>query len=338
MYRSGIIGVGQAGYTFDFDKTRKFIWSHAKAYKFHKKTKLVAVSDIDTLDHRFNEDYPNVIFFKDYISMLEKSKLDIVSICTPTHTHLEIIKSISQQSSLKAIFLEKPVGQNLSEAVQIDKICKSNNIVLATNYMRRWDYSYNFVNGLIESQSLGKLETIIALGNTSLLTSASHLIDLMIFFGKEINWVVGDLQENYIRNVNGINDHGGTAMVKFDNDVCGFLKAVSKNETNLIFSFELFFEDGKVKISEPFIEDDQCVVEIMRFVPRTDNRYKALAKTEEKSLIKANERMLDAISDILKCAENGISPKSSGQNAIEVHKFIESMKRSFSTLKIVNYE
>lgn len=338
MYQAGIIGVGQAGYTINFDKTRKFIWSHAKAYSAHSQTNLVAVSDIHNLDSRFSKDYPHVIFFNDYLSMLEKSKLDIVSICTPPRTHLEIIESIVNFSSLKAIFLEKPAGQNFSEAVQIEKLCRLNNIVLATNYMRRWDYSFCYVSELIESNSLGRLQTIIALGNTSLLTSASHLIDLMILFGKEIKWIVGDLQENYIRNVDGINDHGGSAMVKFDNEVCGFLKAVSKNETNLMFCIELFFEDGKIKINEPFTKDDQSIIEIMRFLPREDNRYKALSKSLDHNPIKTNERMLDAITDILECIDSGNLPKSSGQNAKEVHKFIEGMKKSFSTLKIISYE
>ena len=90
--------------------------------------------------------------------------------------------------------------------------------------MRRWDYKYNHIEDVISNNSLGKLQTIIASGNTSLLTSACHLIDLMLMYGKDEDWVVGDLQQDYIRNVDGIQDYGGSAMIKFKSGVCGFLK------------------------------------------------------------------------------------------------------------------
>ena len=53
MYRVGIIGVGQIAYSIDHDNSRKFIWSHAKAYELHKKTKLVTASDIKDINANF---------------------------------------------------------------------------------------------------------------------------------------------------------------------------------------------------------------------------------------------------------------------------------------------
>ena len=40
--------------------------------------------------------------------MLKNEKIDILSICTPTKTHYEIIKYALKFSNIKAIFLEKP--------------------------------------------------------------------------------------------------------------------------------------------------------------------------------------------------------------------------------------
>ena len=337
MYRTGVIGVGQIGFSIDYDNIRKFIWSHVKAYKLHSQTELVAVTDILNNNEKFIDDYPEVNFFDDYIEMLEQSNLDIVSICTPTPTHLDIVKNIASFPSLKAIFLEKPVGQNYFESSQINKICKSNNIVLCSNYMRRWDDKYSYVNNFIKRGDFGKLQTIIATGNTSLLTSACHLIDLMLMFGNDVEWIAGDLQEDYIRNVDGIKDHGGTAMVKFKDGVCGFLKAVSKVETNNMFCIELFFDDGKIKIDEPFIKDDQSVIELFQFMPR-DDRYKALFKIKKNISIKKNERMLDSITDLIECINTGSTPKSSGINALEIHKFIESIKKSSYKSKMIKYE
>jgi len=81
MYRAGIIGVGQIGYKIDFDKSRKFIWSHAKTYKSHNETTLVAVSDArESAFDDFNSIYKGVAFYKSYVDMVEKSRIDFVSI------------------------------------------------------------------------------------------------------------------------------------------------------------------------------------------------------------------------------------------------------------------
>jgi predicted dehydrogenase len=339
MYRVGIIGVGQIAYSIDHDNSRKFIWSHAKAYEFHRDTNLVAVTDLkNNINTDFIEDYPEVIFYDNYLAMIKSSRLEFVSICSPTPTHLEVVSNIASIDSIKGIFLEKPVGKNYEDSLEISQICQENNIVLISNYMRRWDYKYNHIEEVISNNSLGKLQTIIASGNTSLLTSACHLIDLMLMYGKDEDWVVGDLQQDYIRNVDGIQDHGGSAMIKFKSGVCGFLRAVSKTEKNLMFSIDLYFEDGNIKIYEPWTNDDQSILEVMRFLPREDDRYNALYADNSNLFIKKNERMLDAISDMIKCVKKGGIPKSGSLNALKVHKVIENIKLSSFSGRPINYD
>ena len=65
-----------------------------------------------------------------------------------------------------------------------------------------------------------------------MLTSASHHIDLMVYFGGKIEWLVGDVQTDYIRNVFGVLDPGGVALLKFKNGYFGFLKSTSKLVTS----------------------------------------------------------------------------------------------------------
>ena len=61
MYKACVIGIGQIGYTIDYDPTRAFIWSHSKAYNYHPLTDLVAISDPDDgLCEDFNKDYSQI--------------------------------------------------------------------------------------------------------------------------------------------------------------------------------------------------------------------------------------------------------------------------------------
>ena len=111
MFKTAIIGLGQIGYKLDEDPIRKLIWSHAKGYQTHNKTTLVAVSDINKANYEnFNNNYPNIKFYDNYVNMVKEEDIDIISICAPTTYHLSIVKSLTNKNPPKAIFIEKPMG------------------------------------------------------------------------------------------------------------------------------------------------------------------------------------------------------------------------------------
>lgn len=327
MYKTAIIGLGQIGYKIDEDSFRTIIWSHAKAYKKHNKTKLIAVCDIDKTSYDdFKIYYPNIDFYDDYAKMVEDVEIDIVSICTPTPTHLDIVRNIAKSKPPKAIFIEKPMGQNLLEANQISDLCNNNGIVLAVNYMRRWDNKYKVVKNNIDSKKLGDLQSISAYGCTALLMSTSHLIDLFLQFGGEVEWIVGGLQTDYVRKVSGKDDPGGYAFVKYKSGVCAYLKGTSRDPLHLMFEIDLLFSEGRLTIS-----DDGSELSEWSFTDKetsTGSGYKTLEKISNYKYGIENERMLDAISDIIKCIETSQDPKSNGLNAIEVHRLIQGIKMS----------
>ena len=327
VYKSAIIGLGQIGYKLDLDKTRKIIWSHAKAYQVHKNTELVAVCDVNKVNYdSFNKHYPNIFFYNNYHNMMDKNQIDIVSICVPTSEHLEIVKKLINHN-IKALFIEKPMGQNIREAEEISTLCKEKNIILAVNYMRRWENKYKVIKKIIDINEFGVLQSITAYGCTALLTSASHLIDLFLFYGGTVEWLIGSLQNNYIRKVHGIDDPGGFAFVKFKNGVFGFLKGVSDNPNNYMFEIDLLFSNGRITSSS-----DGEVLKIKKFVDNKNSSgqgYKTLEKMSlKKYKVRNNERMVDALSDLIECIEQKKLPKSNPDNALEVHKLIKWVKIS----------
>lgn len=330
MLKAGIIGLGQIGYKIDEDLNRDLIWSHAKAYMRHPKIDLHAVSDNNKNQYNdFKLHYPDVSFFQNYLDMVGKKKFDLISICTPTH--LDLIKNIISSNPPKAFFIEKPMGSNLDEAIEISNMCKDKKIILAVNYMRRWDNAYIFVYEMIQKQKLGNLQNITAYGNTALLTSTSHLIDLMIYFGGHIEWLVGDLQKGYVREAFGDLDPGGISFIKFKKGHHGFLKGTSKNDDNVMFEIDLLFSDGRIKIMEPWITNDESDIQVQLFLPidaTEEKSYHILKNYSVEESYKKNERMIDAMSDIVNCISNKENPLSGGTNSIMVHKIINSIKLS----------
>ena len=338
-YKAAIIGLGQIGFKIDLDPFRKIIWSHAKAYDHIKNIKLIGVSEIDKKKiPTFAKYYPKVKIYEDYLDLLNKNKIDVVSICTPTKTHLNIIKTIIKCSSKpKVIFCEKPMGRNFKECKEIISLCNEYNVVLGTNYMRRWDDRFIQINKLIKEEKLGSLQSISAYGASALLTSTSHLIDLFLMYGgSNIDWLVGELQQDYIREIHGEKDYGGYAFIKFTNGVYGYLKGTSIDSSFYMFEIDLLFSKGRITIA-----DDGREINIWKFSDsenRSGSGYKTLVESNEIKTDPENERMLAAIENLIECIENNITPSSDGLNALEVHKFIEGIKISNKLNKKIIYK
>ncbi len=341
---AAIIGLGNIGYQIKNDSNRNIIWAHSEAYKKHPKVQLVAGCDKDlkTLA-RFSKSYPSVSCYDEFSEMIRNEKIDILSICTPEKENLEIIKSLIKSNyKPKAIFCEKPLTTSSENANYIAKVCRKNEIILCVNYMRRWETKYKEIKNLISSGSLGEVQSINAYGASAMMTSASHLIDLALFFGGKPVWLIGSLQEDYVRNVRGYDDHGAIALICFENNSFFFLKATSKSEKHYMFEFDIFLTEGRISIS-----NDGQKFQVFKFddiASPVGSGYKSLVKTKDSISMKAEERMLLAIDDIIEAILNKSETQSNGNNAEEVIRVIEKIKESSrnSNIKVffnkVNFE
>lgn len=115
MFRAGIIGLGRIGVEFDD--------CHASAYIDCPDTDLVASCDIK-----------KEALYRDYMEMVRKEKLDIVSVCTPPETHCQIVCDICP--FVKAIYLEKPIALTLEDADKMIAICRATRVILLINHQR----------------------------------------------------------------------------------------------------------------------------------------------------------------------------------------------------------
>lgn len=111
MYKVGIVGCGFIGVKAED--------SHLKAYTDCKDTEVIA-----TVDKDFN--------------ITDLAGCEIVSICTPPETHLEIVKQVVSLLSIKAIYLEKPIANTLEDADEIIKLCDFYGVILQVNHQRRF--------------------------------------------------------------------------------------------------------------------------------------------------------------------------------------------------------
>ena len=153
MFKAAIIGFGDIGYFLSKDKKRKKTWSHFESYNSIKDTKIdvIVESNQKKIDY-IKKQYPKINVFKN-IDDLKKAKLniDIISICTPTNTHFDILKKTLAMKP-KIIICEKPICQSLNEARKIVQLFKKKKIQIVVNHQRRFETNFLLAKQIIEKK------------------------------------------------------------------------------------------------------------------------------------------------------------------------------------------
>ena len=110
-YRVGIIGTGKMGR-----------YHSLRGYRECEQTEVVAAADInqDQLS-KYSAEFNVSSLYTDYMEMLKKENLDIVSVCTRAPTHCEIVMNVAEH--VKGIMCEKPMALNLGDADKMIEAC-----------------------------------------------------------------------------------------------------------------------------------------------------------------------------------------------------------------------
>ena len=144
MVKLGIIGLGKLG------------TEHAKNVIFdNPNAELIAACGREETLKRFTDRFPVKYPYTDYDEMLNNPEIDGILIVTSVNTHGEF--TVKALEAGKHVFVEKPVGLTLEEAVSVQKAAEARpNLVCMTGYMRRFDPSYAEAKRRIASGAVGE--------------------------------------------------------------------------------------------------------------------------------------------------------------------------------------
>lgn len=109
-YNIALIGLGNIGLLFDYNRTEKSALSHAKAIFLNDNFNLKYVIDKD--DKKFikiREMFPQVNFFKDWDNIINKKDIDVLIIALPTDYHFKCLSSFINNNNIKVFLIEKPL-------------------------------------------------------------------------------------------------------------------------------------------------------------------------------------------------------------------------------------
>ncbi len=117
---------------------------------------LVAVMDVNRelaehVRNKFDVDYA----YDRVEDILANDEIDAVYIATPVYLHKE--QAIAAAKAKKHILIEKPLALNMSEAVEIERIVKEENVKLALGFMMRFHPLHQKMREIIAKGQIGDI-------------------------------------------------------------------------------------------------------------------------------------------------------------------------------------
>jgi predicted dehydrogenase len=243
--------------------------SHAASYAVVPETEVVAICELDAtlfdqFDERWHHRWPSVARYTSYREMLERERLDLISVVTSDHRHADIVVDAAK-AGVKGVFCEKPIATTLADADRMIEAVEKNGAKMVVNHSRRWFPDYVRARDLVRSGRLGAVARInLVMGGprAMLFRNGTHLLDLAVYFAdSDPVWVVGQLDPGHERygpayagrgGRDPAYDPGATALVKFANGVIASYHG-SKQVTPGYSSWEVsvYCEKGTLRLREP---------------------------------------------------------------------------------------
>lgn len=148
-----IIGTGDIAGGYDERKRdgEEGVYSHAGAYAKHGGFTLRTVCDVDKVradNFRCTWKASATLASLDEICARFH---DVVSVCTPDHTHFGIVRDILTAGCCRTVFVEKPLGNEPGQIKEFIRLAKEKNIRLVVNFQRRNEPLHREIKESIQS-------------------------------------------------------------------------------------------------------------------------------------------------------------------------------------------
>ena len=318
-YRAGIIGLGRISSTIDEEVIGHprvaLPYAHMACLREVPEIEVVAGADgyVEQRD-AFAAKWGLDNLYADYREMLEKERLDYVTIATPAKPRHDIFMACVD-AGVKAIYAEKPISLSLAEADEMVAAANAKGIVVGVGCTRRWDPYWMMIREQIVNGQLGELLQVNAMGSAGISHNGSHMIDLIRFLvDDDISWVFGESESDELAATD--DDHQINGYLAFDGGVRSFLRTWSSGASD--WSVEVIGTKGTIRAFADGLETDWIERAgrsdyTKRFIPRPQ-RIKAPG--------------VNAIYDLLGCIETGNKPACSGEDAVQALETAIALRES----------
>lgn len=189
-YRVGIIGCGGIART------------HARGWRALDECELVACADLELAPADQLAAEMNIPSRYDNVDrMLERERLDIVSICTWPGSHASMTVRAAEAGA-RAILCEKPMACSLGEVDAMIDACAAHQARLTIGHHHRFEACNVTARRLIAEGAIGEPTLLICRVEGGLANNGSHALDRAIYQLGDVPaaWVMGQVERRTNRH------------------------------------------------------------------------------------------------------------------------------------------
>lgn len=144
--------------------------------------------------------------FNTYEALLDA--VDVVDICTPTHTHHPLVMAAAQAG--KQIICEKPLARTLTEAQEMVSVCDEQGVKLMVGHVVRYFPEYVAAQAQVAAGAIGKPAMLrLSRGGFRPKPAWFHddekgggiMLDMMIHDFDYAQWIAGDVTRVFAKNI-----------------------------------------------------------------------------------------------------------------------------------------
>lgn len=307
MFKAGIVGCGRIGSEFDDDPKRKMVSTHAGAYSAVDEVELVAACDFSKEKlEKCGKRWHIPSLYEDYKEMLERERLDILSICTWNSTHLDIVNE-AVNCNVKAIFCEKPIADTLQNANEIVRLCNERGVILQIDHQRRFDRFHQDTRSFLQNGNLGRIQQVTFYYTAGIALTGSHMFDLLRFFFGDVDWVQAIYSQNKSPNPSDPNIDG---IVKFGSGTLCSIQACDV-QNFLIFEMDCIGAKGRLNLTHSGFDLEFYEVRESSLFSGYKEVFPAPPPIETDV---PREFMVASVKHLIQCIEQRKTPISSGED------------------------
>ncbi|MCU4743291.1 Gfo/Idh/MocA family oxidoreductase [Natronoglomus mannanivorans] len=258
--------------------------------------------------------------FTDTATMCEEGDIDYLDVCTPTHTHLEQVRTAADAGV--DVFLEKPIAGSLEEAAEIADLVDDADLTFMVGHVVRFSPSYAKAKDLdVGTEGVARARRLSPFpdwGSADWFAdrekSGGVFVDLAIHDLDYLRWCWGEVERVFARRQRDSKSEHGFVTLRFESGAVGYVEASWAQPESRPLTMELEFagDDGLVEYSSadesPYREwiDDGTVVES----PFAKDAYR---------------RQLE---HFVSCVDSGDDPTVGAEEAIEALRLALAAERS----------
>jgi len=210
---------------------------YAKLFQENKieNGELVAVCDNDAQRLKTaKQKFENLMYFDNYVNMLESGKIDAVLVETPHYQHPEIVIECLKRGI--NVICDKPAGVYTKQVREMNEVAKKSNAKFAMMFNQRTNCVYRKMREIIAEGGIGQLQRVTWIitdwyrtqayydngswratwdgeGGGVLINQCPHQIDL-------VQWILGEMPES----VHGFCHYGKWHDIEVEDDVTAYFE------------------------------------------------------------------------------------------------------------------